>query len=44
LDAELGKLKQTMTADLPAFNKQLSAANLQPVSLEAAEKAAGGNQ
>ncbi len=36
LEVQLTKLKSTLTTDLPAFNKQLAAANLQPVSLEAA--------
>jgi photosystem II stability/assembly factor-like uncharacterized protein len=35
LDAQLAKLKSSVTADLPAFNAQLAAANLQPVTLEA---------
>ncbi|HET9399834.1 MAG TPA: hypothetical protein VFO34_02700, partial [Candidatus Acidoferrales bacterium] len=46
LDVQLAKLKQAMTGDVPAFNKQLMAANLQPVSLDAPEKApsSAGNQ
>lgn len=45
LDVQLAKLKLAMTADVPAFNKQLTAASLQPVSLDAPDKAstAGGN-
>jgi photosystem II stability/assembly factor-like uncharacterized protein len=36
LEVQLAKLKSTLTKDLPAFNAQLTAANLQPVTLEAA--------
>jgi hypothetical protein len=35
LDTQLAKLKSTLTTDLAAFNAQLTAANLQPVTLEA---------
>jgi photosystem II stability/assembly factor-like uncharacterized protein len=35
LDTQLAKLKSTLTTDLAAFNAQLAAANLQPVTLEA---------
>ena len=34
LEVQLAKLKSALTTDLPAFNSQLSAANLQPVTLE----------
>jgi len=36
LDVQLAKLKTAIATDLPAFNKQIAAANLQPVMLEAA--------
>jgi photosystem II stability/assembly factor-like uncharacterized protein len=35
LDAQLAKLKAVLTTDLPVFNTKLTAANLQPVTLEA---------
>jgi photosystem II stability/assembly factor-like uncharacterized protein len=35
LDVQLAKLKSALDTDLPAFNKQLTAANLQPVTLDA---------
>jgi photosystem II stability/assembly factor-like uncharacterized protein len=35
LDTQLAQLKSTMTTDLATFNAQLTAANLQPVTLEA---------
>ncbi len=38
LDAQLANLKAALTADLPAFNAQLVAMNLQPVTLESAAK------
>jgi photosystem II stability/assembly factor-like uncharacterized protein len=38
LEVQLMKLKSALSADLPVFNKQLTAVNLQPVSLEAAGK------
>jgi photosystem II stability/assembly factor-like uncharacterized protein len=43
LDQQLGKLKQALTVDLPAFNSQLKAAGLSPVNVSAATKAAGSN-
>ena len=36
LDVQLAKLKSALTTDLPAFNAQLTTANLQPITLEAA--------
>jgi hypothetical protein len=35
LEVQLAKLKLALATDLPAFNKQLTDANLQPVSLDA---------
>jgi photosystem II stability/assembly factor-like uncharacterized protein len=36
LDVQLAKLKSALAIDLPAFNTQLTAADLQPVTLESA--------
>lgn len=44
LNVQLAALKQTEEADLTAFNKQLAAANLEPVALKAATQAAGGTK
>ncbi len=38
LDIQLAKLKSTLTTNLAAFNAQLTAANLQPVTLEASAR------
>jgi ribosome-associated translation inhibitor RaiA len=38
LETQLAKLKSALATDLPAFNKQLTDANLEPVTLEAAAK------
>jgi photosystem II stability/assembly factor-like uncharacterized protein len=38
LETQLAKLKSALTTNLPAFNKQLTDASLQPVSLETANK------
>ena len=43
LDAQLGKLKQAITSDLPALNTKLKGAGIAPVEVSPNAKNSGGN-